>query len=138
MEQLDCVEVVAHDDVENIWRRCTAFRSQEAARSLRCATKAARRGETELREMAPRRLQLTAQAVSIVHMVDGAEINLRARRPQSFERREKRVIHGAERRQMQEIDSATGGCNRRVQQHDGAAEIGRLRDGQPLSVPKQP
>jgi len=23
MEQLDCVEVVANDDVENIWRRCT-------------------------------------------------------------------------------------------------------------------
>ena len=63
MEQLDCVEVVANDDVENIWRRCTAFRSQQAARPLRCATEAARRGETEFREMPPRRLQLTALAV---------------------------------------------------------------------------
>jgi hypothetical protein len=54
MEQIDCVEVVAHDDVENIWRRCTAFRRQQAARPLRCATEAARRGETEFREMPPR------------------------------------------------------------------------------------
>jgi hypothetical protein len=64
-------------------------------------------------------LQLTAQAVGIVHMVNGAEINLRVRRPQSFERREKRVVRSAERRQMQEIDTAPGGRNRRVQQHDG-------------------
>ena len=76
--------------------------------------------------MPPRRFQLTALAVGIVQMVDGAEINLRVRRPQSFERREKRVVRSAERRQMQEIDAATGGRNRRVQQHDGAAEIGRL------------
>jgi hypothetical protein len=54
-------------------------------------------------------------------MVDGAEINLRVRRPQSFERREKRVVRVAEGRQMQEIDAAPGGRNRRVQQHDGAA-----------------
>ena len=102
MEQLDCAEVVAHDDVENIWRRCTAFRRQQAARPFRRATKAARRGEAEFREMPPRRLQLTAQAVGIVHMVDGAEINLRVRRLQSLERREKRVVRSAERRQMQE------------------------------------
>ena len=51
---------------------------------LRRATKAARRGETEFREMPPRRLQLTALAVGIVQMVDGAEINVRVRRPQSF------------------------------------------------------
>ena len=70
---------------------CTAFRRQQAARPLRRATKAARRGQTEFREMPPHRLQLTAQAVGIVHMVDGAEINLRVRRPQSFERREKGV-----------------------------------------------
>jgi hypothetical protein len=55
MEQLDCVEVVAHDDVENIWRRCIAFRRQQAARPLQRATKAGRRGETEFREMPPRR-----------------------------------------------------------------------------------
>ena len=102
MEQLDCVEVVANDDVENIRRRCTAFRRQQAAWPLRCATEAARRGETEFREMPPRRLQLTALAVGIVHMVDDAEINLCVRRPQSFERREKRVVRSAERRQMQE------------------------------------
>ena len=60
--------------------------------------KAARRGQTEFREMPPRRLQLTAQAIGIVHMVDGAEINLRVRRPQSFERREKGVVRSAERR----------------------------------------
>ena len=90
--------MVAHDDVENIWRRCTAFRRQQAARPLRRATKAARCGQTEFREMPPRRLQLTAQAVGIVHMVDGAEINLRVRRPQSFERREKGVVRSAERR----------------------------------------
>ena len=65
--------------------------------------------------MPPRRFQLTALAVGIVQMVDGAEINLRVRRPQSFERREKRVVRSAERRQMQEIDAAPGGCNRRVQ-----------------------
>ena len=46
--------------------------------------------------------QLTALAVGIVHMVDGAEINLRVRRLQSLERREKRVVRSAERRQMQE------------------------------------
>ena len=109
MEQLDCVEVVANDDVENIRRRCTAFRRQQAAWPLRCATEAARRGETEFREMPPRRLQLTALAVGIVHMVDDAEINLCVRRPQSFERREKRVVRSAQRRQMQEIDAATGG-----------------------------
>ena len=102
MEQLDCVEVVANDDVENIRRRCTAFRRQQAARPLRRATETARRGEAEFREMPPRRLQLTAQAVGIVHMVDGAEINLRVRRLQSLERREKRVVRSAERRQMQE------------------------------------
>jgi hypothetical protein len=56
-------------------------------------------------------------------MVDGAGINLRVRRLQSFERREKRVVRSAERRQMQEIDAATGGRNRRVQQHDGAAAM---------------
>ena len=54
MEQLDCGEVVAHDDLENIWRRCTTFRRQQAARPLRRTTKAARRGEAEFREMPPR------------------------------------------------------------------------------------
>ena len=102
MEQIDCIEVVAHDDVENVRRRSATFPRQQAARPFRRATKAARRGETELREMPPRRLQLTAQAVGIVHMVDGAEINLRVRRLQSLERREKRVVRSAERRQMQE------------------------------------
>ena len=63
MEQLDCVEVVANDDVENIWRRSATFRRQQAARPLRRATEAARRREAEFREMPPRRLQLTAQAV---------------------------------------------------------------------------
>ena len=127
MEQLDCIEVVAHDGVENVRRRCTAFRRQQAAGPLRRAPKAAPRGETEFREMPPRRLQLTAQAVGIVHMVDGAEINLRVRRPQSFERCEKRVVRSTERRQMQEIDAAPGGRNRRrVQQYDGAAEIRKV------------
>ena len=63
MEQLDCTEVIAHDDVENVRRWGAPFRRQQAARPLRRATKAARRREAEFREMPPRRLQLTAQAV---------------------------------------------------------------------------
>jgi hypothetical protein len=67
MEQLDRVDVVAHDAVENIWRRDTAFRSQQAARPLRRATEAARAARPNSAR-APRRLQLTAQAVGIVHI----------------------------------------------------------------------
>ena len=47
MEELDCVEVVAHDDVKNVWRRRTPFRRQQAARPLWRATEAARGSETE-------------------------------------------------------------------------------------------
>jgi hypothetical protein len=45
MEQLDCGEVVAHDDLENIWRRCTTFRRQQVGpvAPARDRTRAARR-----------------------------------------------------------------------------------------------
>ena len=58
--------MVPHDDVQNVWRRRTAFRRQQAARPLWRATEATRRSETEFRKMPPRRLQLAAQAIGIV------------------------------------------------------------------------
>ena len=39
--------MVAHDDVENVWRRRTAFRRQQTPRPLRRATEAAWGSETE-------------------------------------------------------------------------------------------
>jgi hypothetical protein len=138
MHQLDCVEVVADDDVQNVRRRRTAFRRQQAAWPLRRATEATGGSETEFCEMPPRRLQLAAQPIGIVHMVDGAEINLRVRRPQSFEWREKRFVAvpsvGRCRKSTRRPDAATIALSRMTL----PPRSGGWRDGQPLSVPKQP
>ena len=94
--------------------------------------------ETEFREMPPRRLQLAAQAVGIVHMMDGAEIDLGVRRPQPLERRKKRFVSCAKRRQMQKSTRRPDAATIALSRMTLPPRSGGWRDGQPLSVPKQP
>ena len=93
---------------------------------MACAASSKQRGGISRTSVSLRRLQLAAQAIGIVHVMDGAEIDLGVRRPQLFERREKRFVRGAERRQMQKINAPARRRHHRIEQDDTAADIGRL------------
>ena len=105
-QQSDSVDVVPQDYSQIIrWHFRALFR-QEAARPLRHPPKPARRGNPELRQIFARRLQLAAQTVGGVHVVDRPQIDPRAVHPEILQRREKRVLAGAQCWQMKEVDAS--------------------------------
>src|SRR5262245_5232674 len=99
---------------------------QQPARPFRNASEPARRRNAELVEVLPHDGELTSHTTAIVHVVNGADVDSRAFGLQAPERREEIVAGAADRRDMDEIDTAVRSFDTGVGHEHGARKARRL------------
>ena len=99
-EHVDGALVVLDDDAHVVGGRVVAFLRQQAAGPFRYAAETARRGQPEIGQVFPYRVELGAHPVDAVQMVNGADIDSSTADIQVPEGAEPGVVGLGDRREM--------------------------------------